>query len=200
MNEQTSPEAKAAPQPASTYIDAELYTWLDAASEDFRAFDPGRIAEIDGVHSLLASEARALDDQAFRPWLDLYVADCVYWVPSNWPASSAALTVSLEFHDRRRLIDRVDRLGTGLAYSQLPPSRTARVLGVPEIWKHEDGRGHIRARAPFVMGETRAGENRVLSGWNGYILRQTDEGLRIVVKQVNLIDADEPQGNNSFFL
>ena len=31
-------------------------------------------------------------------------------------------------------------------------------------------------------------------------LRREGGALRIVVKQVNLLDCDNPQGNNSFFL
>jgi hypothetical protein len=32
------------------------------------------------------------------------------------------------------------------------------------------------------------------------VLRLTPQGLRIALKQINLIDCDGPQGNNAFFL
>jgi benzoate/toluate 1,2-dioxygenase beta subunit len=38
------------------------------------------------------------------------------------------------------------------------------------------------------------------AGWNGYVLRREQAQWRIVLKRVNLLDADLPQHNNSFTL
>ncbi len=192
-------------EPCSHYVDAPFYDWLTEVSKDLSFADIRSEEVVDEktwrqIERLLAVEARLLDQDAFERWLLLYVEECVYWIPSERSAHDLRETVALEFHDRRRLLDRVSRLGTGFAYSQIPPSRTARQLSGLEIWPSPDREDEWRARYSFTLAETRVGRSRILAGWNGFVLRQTSSGLKIVVKQINLIDCDSPQGNNSFFL
>lgn len=87
-----------------------------------------------------------------------------------------------------------------MAYSQLPASSTARQFGVVEAWASPGRIDEWRARCTFIVVESRQGKSRTLGGWYGFVLRRQGGALQIVVKQVNLIDADGPQGNNSFFL
>ena len=147
-----------------------------------------------------ALESRLLDQQAFEVWLGLLSDECAYWIPSGQPAPDLRQTISLEFHDRRRLLDRVTRLRTGLAFSQLPHSRTSRLFSGLEIWSTPGRDDEWRARCNFVITESRAGHRRTLGGWNGFVFRREAGELRIVLKQINLLDGDYPQGNNSFFL
>lgn len=195
--------------PASLYVTAAFYDGLMRASADLGAVvvreGPVDAAREREVARLLAVEARLLDQgaltvQAYTQWLSLYTEDCAYWIPGAAPAPDPRQYVTLEFHDRRRLLDRVARLGTGLAYSQLPASRTARQFSGLEVWPSPERPGEWHARCSFTLAEAREGHTRVLAGWNGFVLRETSAGLRIVLKQVNLVDNDRPQGNNSFFL
>jgi 3-phenylpropionate/cinnamic acid dioxygenase small subunit len=80
----------------------------------------------------------------------------------------------------------------------IPPVRTTHVLGNFEMWSLEVQ--EVRARASFIIDAVNKDRRRVLSGWIGYSLIDVDHQWRIAVKQINLIDADQPQGNNSFFL
>ena len=191
-------------QPSSLYVNAAFYDWLVDVSADWNAVVRND-AKVDDVMQgeisrLLATESRLLDQQAFAPWLDLFAAECAYWIPAAHPTPDPRTAITQEFHDRRRLMDRIARLGTGFAYSQSPPSRTARLLSGLEIWA-STGRDDVwRARGTFLLADSRQGKYRLLAGWNGFVLRKTHDGLRIVVKQINLIDCDSPQGNNSFFL
>ncbi len=192
-------------EPSSHYVIASFYDWLTEVSKDLSLAEIRSEALVDEeirrqVEQLLAVEARLLDQGAYERWLDLYVEQCAYWIPSEPDAHDLRETVAIEFHDRRRLLDRVSRLGTGLAYSQLPPSRTARQMSGLEIWSSSDREDEWRVRYSFTLAETRVGHSRVLAGWNGFVLRKADDGVKIVVKQINLIDCDAPQGNNSFFL
>ena len=191
-------------EPRSDYVTESYYDWLVDASNDLAQptirRDDVRIELWRSASHLLAGESRLLDQQAFARWLDLFANECAYWVPSAWPAPDPRSTVTLEFHDRRRLLDRIARLETGLAYSQFPASRTSRQWSGLEVWASPARVGDWHARYNFMLAETRNGHNRLLGGWNGFVLRETDVGLRIVVKQITLIDCDRPQGNNSFFL
>nr|BAC82527.1 small subunit of terminal dioxygenase in aniline dioxygenase [Frateuria sp. ANA-18] len=197
-------------QPPSLYVVASFYDWLIDVSADLAqavvrdpdAVDDARQREIARA---LTAESRLLDqgalvNEAYEHWLALYAEECAYWIPAGSPAPDPRHAVTLEFHDRRRLLDRVARLRTGLAFSQFPTSRTARQWSGLEVWPSAGRSDEWRARYSFTLVESREGHNRVLAGWNGFVVRQIGDHLRIVLKQVNLIDNESPQGNNSFFL
>lgn len=142
--------------------------------------------------ALLAAEARLLDQGRFEDWLGLYAAECVYWVPAT-PGGDPRREVAVAFDDRRRLEDRVYRLRTGTAWSQVPASRTARLVSNVEVFENR------MVRATFLVYDWRAGETQLWAGWYGYRLRD-DGGLKIEVKQVNLLDCDQSLRNPSIVL
>lgn len=152
------------------------------------------------VEMLVAKEARLLDQKNFDEWLSLFSESGCYWIPGSSPAESPAEEVTLEFHDIRRLKDRVVRIQTGFAYSQIPMSNTNRVIGVPEVWKVPGLKETFLVRASFILFESRDEHSQILSGWYGYLIVKDDDGLKIKMKQINLNDCLSPQGNNSFFL
>lgn len=191
--------------PPSNYVIPAYYDWLMDVSGDLdsAAVRPQENIAVPLCHeieSLLSAEARLLDQHAFDAWLDMYSDECAYWIPAAYPARDPRESITLEFHDRRRLFDRVARLQTGFAYSQWPASRTTRVYSGLEIWRCPDRDDEWRARHNFTLVESRSGVNRQLAGWNGFVIRRTPSGLKFLLKQINLIDCDHPQGNNSFFL
>jgi len=203
MNQTATQEASERYQPSSAYVDNDFYDWLCECSADFNLpearpqADPAIASEL--TH-LITLESRLLDQQAFEPWLELMSVECAYWIPPGQPAPDLRKSISLEFHDRRRLLDRVSRLRTGLAFSQLPNSRTSRLFSGLEIWVTPGRDNEWRARCNFLIAESRAGHRRTLGGWNGFVFRREAGKLKIVLKQINLLDGDYPQGNNSFFL
>jgi 3-phenylpropionate/cinnamic acid dioxygenase small subunit len=191
--------------PSSAYFDDAYYDWLSMVSEDLAATHIRGANQATGelwrrLSGFLAQEARLLDQKALTAWLSLLDEHCAYWIPSDMPASDPRTQVTLELHDHRRLLDRAARLETGYAYSQYPASRTSRLFSGLEIWPSEDRKNEWRARYNFSLNEFRNGFSRTLAGWNGFVLRESGDDFRIVLKQINLIDCDRPQGNNSFFL
>jgi ethylbenzene dioxygenase beta subunit len=52
----------------------------------------------------------------------------------------------------------------------------------------------------FLIQTNLVGRVTQRAGWNGYVLRRVGAAWRIVVKRINLYDADLPQDNNSFTL
>jgi len=188
----------------SKYLDADFYARLHTISEDWREpGDPVEAKQLSEVIQLLYKECRLLDDQRFEDWLELFVKDCVYWIPGDISPQNASTELTWEIHDRRRLEDRVARLRTGTAYSQLPPTRTRHLLSNIEVWSPEEG--ELRARTnltihTFRQGVQQRGTNRVLACMSGYVLKKESNAWLIELKQINLIDPDSAQGNNSFFL
>jgi len=187
-----------------SYFDLAYYERLHAAVQSWRAL--GRIPDAlvpsqevrDACIQLLCVEARLLDQERLSEWLDLFTADCAYWIPSDVAGRDPRTTISWELHDRRRLEERVERLYTGRAYSQAPPTRTTHVYSNYELMLAGEGVVHLLCN--FVIHTNFAGRPSHRAGWNGYELRQEDGAWRIVLKRVSLFDADLPQDNNSFTL
>src|SRR5271155_5068355 len=100
--------------------------------------DEGLIREIE---QFIYMEARLLDTGRFHEWLGLFTDDIHYWMSgrsNRYPRSSKAITTLDPEHyddddsdegglfdeDLKTLTARVDRLDTGMAWAEDPPSRT----------------------------------------------------------------------------
>jgi 3-phenylpropionate/cinnamic acid dioxygenase small subunit len=188
----------------SHYPDEAGYLRLQKISKDWYEPGPSLSNEIlADITQLLNKENRLLDDGRFEDWLDMFVDECIYWIPGDIIAQDARKDVTWEIHDRRRLEDRVARLRTGNAYSQLPPTRTRHCITNLEAWQVTEQ--EIRVRCNLTLhtwskGVRRNAIQRTLPCMTGYVLNQVNDNWLIEIKQINLIDADDVQGNNSFFL
>jgi benzoate/toluate 1,2-dioxygenase beta subunit len=151
---------------------------------------------------LLFAEARLLDNERLVEWLGLFTQDCVYWLPTDVEGRDPRTTVTWEMNDRRRLEERVERLSTGRAYSQAPPTRLTHLYTNIEVMMvpSDDGAETAHVLCQFLIQTNLVGRVTQRAGWNGYVLRRVGDAWRIVVKRINLYDADLPQDNNSFTL
>jgi len=211
-----APAEAAAPDPSRTshYVNDALYRELVANFSDWQ--DDARavtdVAVRDEFRRLLEREARLLDQLRYDEWLNMYAAECIYWVPSTPQAGDPRREISVMFDDRRRLEDRIWRLRTGFAWSQAPASRTVRLITNVEVFAaaREDVR---MLRCNFLISEFWGDETRQLTGWAGYrmvgeaaaehrpVSAQTPAGnWKIQAKQVNLIDCDQCIRNPSIIL
>jgi 3-phenylpropionate/cinnamic acid dioxygenase small subunit len=95
---------------------------------------------------------------------------------------------SLAYEDRLLLRLRIARLREG-PFSQHPLSRSQHVLQMPEIEAMRDGL-HV-TRTAFLYVEVRGDEQQVHAGTAFHHLRDTPEGLRIVLKRVNLLGCEQ---------
>jgi benzoate/toluate 1,2-dioxygenase beta subunit len=185
----------------SLYVGPELYRSLAA---QFTGWRRGELAVRDpalrdAVAAFLAREARLLDENRFEEWLALFAPECVYWVPGAPEANDPLREIAIAFDDRRQLEGRIYRLRTGHAWSQVPPSRTSRLVSNVEVFGAGEP-GLYMVRSSFLTTEFRAGETRTLAGWCAHRLARADDDWRIVVKQVNLVDCDRNLRNPSFIL
>jgi benzoate/toluate 1,2-dioxygenase beta subunit len=188
------------PSRSSWYVDDAFYADLVAgftgfAREDRAVSDP---AVRDQCRMLLEREARALDERRFDEWLALYVPECLYWVPGT-PGGDPRREIAFAFDDRRQLEGRVFRLGTGYAWSQIPPSRTARLVSNVEVFATAHPATRM-VRSSFLLAEHRAGETRTLAGAYAHRIVERDGAWRIAVKQVNLLECDRSLRNPSIIL
>lgn len=178
----------------SYYVDDDYYAELDRLrevfTEDWPEPDPVALHQ---AGSLLTREARLIDDGRFNAWLELFSADCLYWVPVTSGSGNPRTEVSHAFDDRRRLTDRVHWLRTGLAYSQIPASRTRRLVGNVEVLDEAPGARLVRSN--FVVHEFRAGVTKTYTGWYAHALVRADDGWRIRIKRTNLLDSEQYHEN-----
>ncbi|WP_107050838.1 aromatic-ring-hydroxylating dioxygenase subunit beta [Amycolatopsis nivea] len=179
----------------SYHVDDQFYTDLARDSAALREDWPtAGAAELAEAQSFLAAEARLLDEGRFNEWLDLFTDDCLYWVPVTPGAGDPLAEVSHAFDDRRRLTDRVYWLRTGLAFSQIPASRTRRLTTNVETTT-DPGSGVRMIRSNFAVHEFRAGIAKIHAGWYGHVLEPGESGWRIRLKQVNLLDSEQLHEN-----
>jgi benzoate/toluate 1,2-dioxygenase beta subunit len=189
------------PAPAiapSLYVNDAFYERLMRLDREFSELGVPPIKNVEEeCERLIKREARLIDSGEFEQWLALFTRECLYWIPAR-RGGDPRREVALEFHDRRRLEDRIARLRTGSAYSQIPPTRTCHLLSNIEIFVVDAN--EVGARANFVIQTSRLAVQRALAGWCGYVFAQEDGGWKIALKQVNLLDSDQGQENNSFFI
>ena len=180
-----------------SYVDDAFYLELGAQFADWqraerRLCDP---ALLEALRGFLYLEARLLDETRFEEWLELFTEECLYWIPGS-PGGDPQREVALAFDDRRQLEGRLYRLRTGYAWSQVPPSRTSRIVASVEAFAGPSD-AVLMARSSFLITELRNGETRSFAGWNAHRLARSDDGWKILVKQVNLLQSDQNLRNPS---
>ncbi|MGV9672064.1 aromatic-ring-hydroxylating dioxygenase subunit beta [Gordonia sp. NPDC003504] len=188
------PDAYADTSSFSYHVDANWYDELDRFRGIFD--DDWPVADLADSHaatSFLSREARLIDEGRFNDWLDLFAGDCLYWVPVTAGGGDPRREVSHAFDDHRRLTDRVYWLRTGLAYSQLPPSRTRRIISNVETI--DDAGGQRLIRSNFVIHEYRAGVAKSYVGWYGHVLRRNGDDWQVRLKSAHLIDSEQYHEN-----
>ena len=177
------------------YVDDRFYSELvqNFTGWDRHDLEVKDLQTRDDCRRLLDLEARLLDQTKYEDWLALYAEHCVVWVPAGEKAGDPRREVAIYFDDRRRLEDRIYRLRTGKAWSQVPASRTVRLVTNVEVFQAEE---RLMVRSNLLMSEFRAGETRVVAAWCAHRMA----GGKIEAKQINLIDRDQSLRNPSVLL
>jgi benzoate/toluate 1,2-dioxygenase subunit beta len=150
------------------------------------------------IVDFLYREAQLADEHKYADWEALWTDDGVYWVPVDGNDTDPAKTVSFIYDNRVRLRTRIGMLLTGERHSQVPPSDLARVLS--NVLVHEQVPGEdIKVTAAFVLIEYRR-EHIIWAGRVTYKLRPTDQGLKIALKKVVLVDSHDAIRKLGFIL
>lgn len=140
----------------------------------------------DELQAFVLAEARLLDERRFGEWLALFAADGAYWVPTLPGQDSPEAAMSLVYEPRALLELRVERLQRADVHVQTPPSRTVHHVSAIEL------SADLEVRSALIVAEWRAGETRWFAGRVLHRLRREAQGLRIVLKRVDLIDSEAP--------
>jgi 3-phenylpropionate/cinnamic acid dioxygenase small subunit len=145
-------------------------------------------------------EARLLDEKRFDEWYELFAEDGYYWVPLAPGQTDPLNHTSLAYEDRLLLQLRIERLKSPNAYSQKPPSRCLHVLQTPEVERSDPARGEYVTRTAFLYTETRGDESQRYAATAWHTLVWSQEGLRIRLKRVDILNCDAALPSIQLFL
>ena len=107
-------------------------------------------------------EAWLLDERRFKEWLDLFTDDLFYFMPRRMNVQKKDLALELSQvgdlaifdDDKTYLTMRVERLDTGMAWAEDPPSRTRHLITNIEVIERESS-SEITVYSNFLMYRTR---------------------------------------------
>jgi len=143
------------------------------------------------IEQFLYREARLADENRLDDWLDLWSEDAIYWVPCNKDDVDPSRELSIIYDNHPRLILRIERLKSGMAWTQEPASRNRRLLSNIEV--EEGNNGEIAAFANFHLTElrTNTGLQNIWVGRAEYHLLPVDGSFKITFKKILLLNNDE---------
>lgn len=158
-----------------------------------------RLVLVREVEELLFLEADLADSHRYDDWFALWCEQLRYWVPCNSDSTDPSRQVSLIYDDRGRLEERLFRLKTKHAHSQIPRSRLSRTVSNVRLDDFDSNRGGV-VTSRFFLGEERLDRLTMWVGRQTHVLERVDDGFKIREKRVLLINNDSPMGNLTFLI
>lgn len=157
------------------------------------------------VAQFLAHEARLLDEGRETEWLDLLDEDLLYTVPSRQsttPRSNEINRSAWRIRDTKaHVVTRVARINTGHAYSEVPPSRTMRLVGSIEVLETE-APDVVRAHSSLLLYRQRGIDVHfdLIPCRRNDLIKLTPAGLRLLSREVILTETSLKTANLGVFL
>ena len=143
------------------------------------------------VERFLFREAELLDSTRYDEWLALMTDDIRYWMPVRETigepkdAIRGAREMTVFDDDKDFLKARIQRLHTGLAHAETPPSRTRHFLSNFDLTAHADG--EIDAACNMLVYQTRLERTEAFYvGRREDRLRRVDGKWRIARRKIVL--------------
>ena len=158
------------------------------------------------IEQFLYREARLLDERRFRDWLQLFTDDVRYWMANRsnrYPKISKAIAIldparyvedDIGHEDELAILDetketltaRIDRLDTGMAWAEDPPSRTRHMISNIEL-EPGDSEAELRVYSNFIVYRSRADlEEDFYVGARQDVLRRVGEEWKIAHRKLVL--------------
>lgn len=158
------------------------------------------------IEQFLYDEATLLDEGHFWKWLDLFGEDVRYWMPVRETLMDSrdglhpenAIALSILDDDKQFLRLRVERLDTGLAHAETPPSRTRHLVTNVRIRDIQDD--ELTVYSNFVVYQSRLERTDYeFVGRREDRLRRSDGQWKIVRRKIVLDHGVLPRALSTFF-
>lgn len=150
--------------------------------------------------AFVAHEARLLDERRWAEWNALFAPDGWYWLPAVPGATDPMAQAAHLYDDHLLRAVRLQRLQSPVAHSQQPAGRCHHLLQAAEVLACDAKANRFELRTPFIYTELRGGRSVTLPGVAWHRLRVHDGGLRIELKRVDLLHADQPLPAVEFYI
>ena len=142
------------------------------------------------IEQFLYREAYLLDHNRLEEWFALFTTDATYWIPLEANQTDPLGTCSIIYDDHRLLDIRVRQASHTWAHARNPLARTCHQVTNVMLLPSEDGTPELRVCSNLVLVEYRAERQRVFAGLCEHRLRQTDGGLKIAFKRIDLVNSE----------
>lgn len=147
---------------------------------------------------LVWHEADLLDRRQYEQWQDLYTEDGVYVVPIDATTEDFDNTLNMVYDDARMRRMRVTRMTEGYAIAAVDAARTVRTVSrfVVEAVTDEE----VTLRCAQVLVAYKRGRHDLWAGDVTHRVRLCDDGDRIALKVVRLVDSEDAVPAAGFLL
>ena len=152
----------------------------------------------EAVTRFIYREARLQDEHAYDAWEALWADDGIYWIPANGEGGDPENEMSIIYDNRSRIGLRIRQFHTGKRFSQTPRSRLRRLVSNIEVLSQDGDEYRVTCNAMVFESQTRG--EVVWASRNEYVLRQTDSGLRMVLKKVILANNEKALFSMAFLI
>lgn len=152
------------------------------------------------VEQFLYDEAETLDQWRLHEWLDLFLPQGHYLVPStDLPEGDPGRDLFLVQDDRFLLEQRVNSLMKRSAHAEYPHSRTRRIVGNLRVREESDD---LRVTANFAVFRVRGGVIDTYVGQYRHVLRRDEDGALRFLERKAILDlfSLRPHGKVSIIL
>lgn len=142
------------------------------------------------IEQFLYREAYLLDHNRLEEWFALFTTDATYWIPLEANQTDPLGTCSIIYDDHRLLDIRVRQASHTWAHARNPLARTCHQVSNVMLLPSEDRASELRVCSNLVLVEYRAERQRVFAGLCEHRLRQTERGLKIAAKRIDLVNSE----------
>lgn len=144
------------------------------------------------VEQFLYRQAEALDEKRWGDFIGLFADDGMYWMPPAPHYTTWEGMPSIFIEDRDLMTVRMKRVQHPHAWSQHPDWGTNHVVSNVIIERVEPKTGEVHVRSRFHMMELRRDELRHFAGTYRHRLKPTNDGFRIKLQRVDMVNAQAP--------
>lgn len=145
----------------------------------------------DEIHHLIRTETACLNNDDLDSWISLFTDDGHYWMPLEEEHADPEKHDSLVYDNRALMAMRKYNLGNPLSPSMQVKVRSVRILSDIEIRMVDESDDEVDVSA-FVIAVIHQQQKNYYAGKLSYRLVNSDNGLKIKMKRVDLVDADAP--------
>ena len=169
---------------------------MTVACEVLAASDVTAVADVSvetqrAVEQFLYRQAELLDEKRIEEWMALFAEDGWYWMPAEADQVEGDGEPNIFWEDQGLMLMRNARNTHPRAHSQAPHNRLNHVVS-NVIIESENGNGDIIVRSRFHCEEYFRYQIRAFSGKYRHLLKKTDDGYRIALQRVDLVNREGP--------